>query len=238
MADTHTLAAEPREQRLKQNRPLRAAGKVPGVIYGKQVDAVPVAVVRRDFDRVFHKVGRTQLLDVAVSSESSPRRVLVREVQYNPRENTVLHVDFFQVNLKEKITADVPLVLVGEAPAATRQEGELQQLTNTIKVSCLPTEIPEHIEVDVSGLEALDETIRVSELHVPPECEVLSDPEEVVAKIAHIREVEEEEVVAVEGEEGEGEEGEAAEGAEASAEGEAAAEGGGEGGSEPGSEPG
>jgi large subunit ribosomal protein L25 len=235
MADTHTLAAEPREQRLKQNRPLRAAGKVPGVVYGKEVDSVAVAVVRRDFDRVFHRVGRTQLLDVEISSETTPRRVLIREVQYNPRENTVLHVDFFQVNLKEKITADVPLVMVGEAPAAERKEGELQQLTNTIKVSCLPTEIPEHIEVDVTGLEALDESIRVSDLTVPAECEVLSDPDEVVAKITHIREVEEEEPVVVEGEEGEVAEGEAAEGAEGTAE-----EGGGEGGEqgpEPGSEP-
>ncbi|MFY9614538.1 MAG: 50S ribosomal protein L25 [Candidatus Dormiibacterota bacterium] len=235
MADTHTLAAEPREQRLKQNRPLRAAGKVPGVIYGKAVDSVAVAVARRDFDRVFHKVGRTQLLDVTVG-DSAARRVLVREVQYDPRRNIVQHIDFFQVNLKEKITADVPLVLVGEAPAAERNEGELQQLTNTIKVSCLPTEIPEHIEVDVTGLEELEQSIRVSDLVVPPECEVLSDPDEVVAKIAHIREIEEEEVVEVEGEEGEeGVEGEAAEGAE----GEAATEGGGGGDEspEPGSEP-
>ena len=229
MAETHTLVAEPREQRLKQNRPLRAAGMLPAVIYGKEVDTVSVAVARRDFDRAFHKVGRTQLLDITVSSDGTPHRVLVREVQYNPRTNTVSHVDFFQVNLKQKITADVPLIIVGEAPAAESHEGELQQLANTVKVSCLPADIPEHIEVDVGELAAIDDSIRVSELTVPADCEILSDPEEVVAKIAHIREVEEEEPVVVEGEEGEGEEGEEGE----------AAEGGGEGGespTEPGSE--
>jgi large subunit ribosomal protein L25 len=226
MPDTHLLAAEPREQRLKQNRSLRAAGKVPGVIYGKEVDSVAVAFPRREFDRAFHKVGRTQLLDVTVDAESGPHRVLVREVQYNPRTGVVVHVDFFQVNLKEKITADVPLVIVGEAPAVENKEGELQHTMNTLKVSCLPAEIPEHIEVDVSGLEEIDEAIRVSQLKVPADVEILADPEEVVAKIVHIREVEEEEVEEVEGEEGEAVEGEEAEGAEGEA---APAEGEGEG---------
>jgi large subunit ribosomal protein L25 len=118
---------------------------------------------------------------------------------------------------------------VGEAPAVENKEGELQHTMNTLKVSCLPAEIPEHIEVDVSGLEEIDEAIRVSQLKVPADVEILADPEEVVAKIVHIREVEEEEVEEVEGEEGEAVEGEEAEGAEG-AEGEAApAEGEGEG---------
>jgi large subunit ribosomal protein L25 len=229
MPDTHTLATEQREQRLKQNRSLRAAGNVPGVIYGKELDSVAVAFPRREFDRVFHKVGRTQLLDVAVNTESTPRRVLIREVQYDPRAGVVIHVDFFQVNLKEKITADVPLVIVGTAPAVEQAEGELQHTMNTVKVSCLPAEIPEHIEVDVSGLEAIDDAVRVGQLKVPEDVEILTDPEEVVAKIVHIREVEEEEVVEVEGEEVEGAEGEAAEGAER----EAAAAEGGEGGEAP-----
>jgi large subunit ribosomal protein L25 len=230
MPDTQSLAAELREQRLKQNRSLRAAGKVPGVIYGKEVDTVPVAFPAREFDRAFHKVGRTQLLDVTVDTESGPRRVLVREVQYNLRTGGVLHVDFFQVNLKQKITADVPLIIVGEAPAVENKEGELQHTMNTLKVSCLPAEIPEHIEVDVSGLEEIDEAIRVGQLTVPADVEILTDPEEVVAKIVHIREVEEEEVEEVEGEEGEAVEGEEAEGAEGEA---APAEGEGEGGESP-----
>src|SRR6202022_2887405 len=103
--------------------------------------------------------------------------------------------------------------------------GELQQNVNSLRVSCLPADIPEHIEVDVSGLEAVDESIRVAQLNVPPECHALSDPEEPVVKISVIREVEEEEVVVAEGEEGEAVEGEAAEAAEGAAGGEA---GGGE----------
>jgi large subunit ribosomal protein L25 len=99
-----------------------------------------------------------------------------------------------------------------------RRDGELQQNINSLRVSCLPADIPEHIEVDVSGLEAVDDGIRVGQLNVPPECEVLTDPEELVVKIGVIREVEEEPVVAEEEEAAA--EGEAAEGAEGAAEGE------------------
>jgi large subunit ribosomal protein L25 len=221
MPDTTVLEIAPRTELRKQNRSLRARGEVPGVIYGHRVDPVSVALPRREFERAFHKVGRTQLLDLKMDGEGGSRKVLVREVQYDPRANVVLHVDFYQVNLKEKITADVPVVLVGESPAVQRRDGELQQNVNSLRVSCLPADIPEHIEVDVSGLEAVDDSIRVGQLNVPPECDVLNDPEELVVKISVIREVEEEEVVVAEGEEGEAVEGEAAEGAEGAAGGEA-----------------
>jgi large subunit ribosomal protein L25 len=220
MPDTNTLTIESRPVRRKQNRVLRREGKIPAVIYGHRIDPLSVSLPRREFERAFHKVGKTQLLDLVVDGDT--RKVLVREVQYSPRYGNMLHVDFYQVNLKEKINADVPVVVVGEAPAVQRREGELLQTLNALHVTCLPADIPEHIEVDVSGLEAVDEAIRVGQLTVPPECEVLNDPEDVVVKIAHIKVVVEEEPEVAEGEEAEGEAGEAAEGA--------AAEGGGEGG--------
>jgi large subunit ribosomal protein L25 len=210
MPDTTVLEITPRTELRKQNRALRARGGVPAIIYGHRVDPVPVTLPRREFERAFHKVGRTQLLDLKIDGEGGSRKVLVREVQYDPRANVVIHVDFYQVNLKEKIQADVPVVLVGEAPAVLRRDGELQQNINTLRVSCLPADIPEHIEVDVSGLEEVDDAIRVSQLNVPPDCEILTDPEELVVKIGVIREVEEEPVAVEEGVA----EGEAAEGAE------------------------
>ena len=222
MPDTTVLEITPRTELRKQNRGLRASGGVPGVIYGHRVDPVSVTLPRRAFERAFHRVGRTQLLDLKIDGEGNSRKVLIREVQYDPRVGGVVHVDFYQVNLKEKIAADVPVVLVGESPAVQRRDGELQQNINSLRVSCLPADIPEHVEVDVSGLEAVDEAIRVSQLHVPAEVEILNDPDELVVKVAVIREVEEE-PVAAEGEEAEAAEGEAAEGAEG-----AAAEAGGE----------
>ncbi|MDQ6748023.1 MAG: 50S ribosomal protein L25 [Candidatus Dormibacteraeota bacterium] len=224
MPESSVLSIQPRSELRKRNHAVRARAFIPGVIYGHRVDPVSVSVPRRDFERAFHRAGRTQLLDLQVDGEGRPRKVLVREVQYNPRGGATLHIDFYQVNLKEKIVADVPIVLVGESPAVLRRDGELQQNLHSLKVTCLPADIPEHVEVDVSGMENVEDSIRISELITPADVEVISDPEEVVVKVAVPREVEEEPVV-----EGEGAEGEAAEGAEGE---EPSAESGGDGKSE------
>ena len=151
-------------------------------------------------------------MDLQLDGEARPRKVLVRTVMYNPRGGDPLHIDFYQVNLKEKITADVPIVVVGESPAVQRRDGELAQNLHSLKVNCLPADIPEHIEVDVSKLENVDDSIRISELLIPDEVEVISDPDDVVIKVAPPRVAEVEPVV--EGEVPEGAEGEATEAAE------------------------
>ncbi|HEY8740330.1 MAG TPA: 50S ribosomal protein L25 [Candidatus Dormibacteraeota bacterium] len=216
MPDSSALSIQPRTELRKRNHGLRRQGFIPGVIYGHRVEPVSVSVPRREFERAFHRSGRTQLMDLQIDGEGKPRKVLIREVQYNPRGGSTLHVDFYQVNLKEKIAADVPIVLVGESPAVQRRDGEMAQNLHSLRVSCLPADIPEHIEVDVSRLENVDDSIRISELTVPEEVEVLSDPDDVVVKVAAPRVVEELPVAegeAAEGEAAEGEEGEAAEAA-------------------------
>jgi large subunit ribosomal protein L25 len=216
----------PRTSLRKHVHTLRTAGQVPGVVYGHGIAAAPVSVPLKDFQRAIHRAGKTQLVDLEIEGEDNPRKVLIREVQYGPRQGAVLHVDFYQVNLLEKISADVPVVIVGEAPAVMRHEGELQHTLHAIKVSCLPADIPEHFSVDVGGLEAVDESIRVGQLAIPAGVEVLADPEEVVVKIAHLRVVEEEVAPeAAEEEAAEGEEG-APEGEEPSAESRPSREGG------------
>ena len=212
MPESSVLSIQPRSELRKHSRVLRRAGSIPAVIYGHRVDPVSVSVPRREFERAFHRSGKTQLMDLQLAGEPKPRKVLVRIVQYNPRGGDPIHIDFYQVNLKEKINADVPIVVVGESPAVQRREGELAQNLHSLKVHCLPADIPEHIEVDVSGLENVDDSIRISELTIPDEIEVVSDPEDVVIKVAAPRVAEPEPVA--EGEAAEGAEGEAAEGAE------------------------
>ncbi|MHB8509995.1 MAG: 50S ribosomal protein L25 [Candidatus Dormibacteria bacterium] len=190
MPDNNTLSIEPRTPARKRNRGLRRDGVVPGVIYGHRIDPITVSLPSREFEKAFHHVGRTQLLDLHVNGEAKPRRVLVREVQWSPRGSGVTHVDFYQVNLKEKIHADVPLVLVGESPAVAMRVGELLHNLHSLKVSVLPGDIPEHLEVDVSGLNAVDDGVRVSELTIADGMEVLSDPDEIVVKVTAVREVE------------------------------------------------
>ena len=215
MPESSVLSIQPRSELRKRSRVLRRAGSIPAVIYGHRVDPVAVSVPRREFERAFHRSGRTQLMDLQLDGEGKPRKVLVRIVQYNPRGGEPIHIDFYQVNLKEKITADVPIVVVGESPAVQRRDGELAQNLHSLKVHCLPADIPEHIEVDVSKLENVDDSIRISELSIPDEVEVISDPDDVVIKVAAPRVAEPEPVA--EGEAAEGAEGETAEGAEGEA---------------------
>jgi large subunit ribosomal protein L25 len=162
------------------------------------------------------RAGRTQLIDLSVDGGRA-QKVLVREMQIDPRSNRPIHADFFAVNLLEKLTADVPVVVTGESPAVVDAKiGTLQQLINTLRIECLPADLPAQFTVDVSGLLEIDSGIHVRDITLPEGVALVHiDPDELVVKVAALRIVEEEpEVVAAE-EEGEAAaEGEAAEGAE------------------------
>jgi large subunit ribosomal protein L25 len=186
-----TLKLEPREDRGKHTRALRRDGRLPGVVYGHNVDAVTVAVDGREFVKAFQKVGRNQLLDLQVGDEPV-RKALIREVQRSPRDGDLLHVDFYQVNLTEKIESEVPIELEGEIELVVKGEADLQRGLHALKVECLPTDLPPVITVDLSGLKEIDDEIRVRDLTIPPGCEILDEPDDLIVKVAaHREEVEE-----------------------------------------------
>jgi large subunit ribosomal protein L25 len=187
-------------------RRLRREGLVPAIIYGKGFDALPIAVDARELQRLFAEgVHGTSLLRLHLDGKASRNSpvVMIKEVQRNLLNGQLLNVDFHKISLTEKVTAQVPVVLVGESPAV-RQGGTLEHLLREIQVECLPTEIPDHIEVDASSLE-MGHSIHVSDLQIPPAVTVLTGTEEVVAVMAAPKVVEEvapaEAAVAVEGEE-------------------------------------
>ncbi|MGH7610964.1 MAG: 50S ribosomal protein L25 [Candidatus Dormibacteria bacterium] len=195
---------------------LRRQGLVPGVVYGHKVAPLAVQLPEKEFSRLFHRAGRSHLLQLKVSGERGTRPVLIKELQLNPRTAQANHVDFFQVNLKEKLTVQVPVILQGEPPASKFNIGELLHLVHSLEVSCLPDAIPGELTVDISQLAEIDDAVRISEITLPEGVEFATapDPEEVIAKIAAPRVQEEEGAPAAEAEEGaEGEA--AAEGAEA-----------------------
>lgn len=162
---------------------LRAQGRVPGVVYGHNVKPAPIALDSHEFQRVLARAGRTHLIDLVVD-ESRPHKVLIKEVQFHPRRQGAIHVDLQQVSLKEKLQVEVPVVITGEAPAVKRGEADLLVNVHALRVECLPGDIPESIQVDVSALEEVDLAIRVSEVSVPPGVTVLADPEELIVKAA------------------------------------------------------
>jgi large subunit ribosomal protein L25 len=221
MATTIDLPASTREERGSHNKPLRRDGLVPAVLYGHNVEPRAIATQAAQLHKVWMRAGRTQLIDLSVDGARA-QKVLVREMQIDPRSNRPIHADFFAVNLKEKLTADVPVVITGESPAVVDSKvGTLQQLINTLRIECLPADLPGQFNVDVSGLAEIDSGIHVRDIELPDGVALVHiDPDELVVKVAALRIVEEEAEVAPA--EGEGEapaEGEAAEsGEDASAE--------------------
>ena len=216
------LKVSPREVLGKKVKALRREGVIPANVYGHALESVAIQISKDDLVHLLHSAGRNEIVYLRLDGEEA-RPTFLRQIQRNPVTDAILHVDFYQISLKEKVRMEVRLVMVGTAPAEQTHGGTLLHSLDRVAVEGLPTEIPSVIEVDVSGLDVIDAAIHVRELSVPDEITVLSDPEQVVAKVAPPqveKEPEEEEVEEVEGEVPEGAEGapEAEEGAEPAAE--------------------
>jgi large subunit ribosomal protein L25 len=216
MATTIDLPATTREERGSHNRPLRHQGLVPAVLYGHNVQPRAITAPAALLHRVWMRAGRTQLIDLSVDGGRA-QKVLVREMQIDPRSNKPIHADFFAVNLLEKLTADVPVVVTGESPAVVDSKvGTLQQLINTLRIECLPADLPAQFTIDVSSLTEIDSGIHVRDIELPEGVALVHiDPDELVVKVAALRIVEEEpEVAPAEGEGEAAAEGEAADSSE------------------------
>jgi large subunit ribosomal protein L25 len=209
-----TLAAEHREVTGKAVNRIRKEGRLPGVVFGHGSESANVSVDTHDFEQLRRRVGPNALIDLSVDGSTS-KPVLVQNVQVHPVNRRPLHVDLFAVRMTEELTVDVPLVATGEAEAVTTHGGTLLHPSETIRVRALPDHLPQSIEYSVAALVDFDTVIRVSDLEIPGDVTLLTDPEEIIATVQRPR-VEVEEAPA-EAEPVEGEEGEAApaEGAQA-----------------------
>ena len=185
------LKALPRQPLGKRSRRLVREGKIPAIVYGHNTEPTPIVLDRLEFQKVFVKSGRTHLVDLAIDGRTE--KVLVREIQTHPRRLGPIHVDFYQVNLQEKIEVEVPVHLVGESAAVKRGDADILQPMHSVRIEVLPSEIPEAFEVDLTPLEEIESELRVSELTVPKGVTILDDPEDLVVKIVHKREMKVEE---------------------------------------------
>jgi large subunit ribosomal protein L25 len=186
----------------KKVKRLRAAGWIPAVMFGPDTPSNSIQVEQRDLLRVLHEAGSTALIDLYVDDQATPKAVLAREVQRNPVTGHLLHVDFYQVRLTEKVKTTPRLDFVGKSPLAETGTAVLIHGMNEIEVECLPTDLINSITVDLSVLERMDDNILVSDLIVPPSVTILADPDEVVVSIVPSRmevvEEEEEEEIELE----------------------------------------
>ena len=178
------LKVEKRKVFGKQLKKLRDSGILPGNIYGKDVKSTSVQVPYKEFEKVFKVAGETKLVDVEVDGVTRPS--LIHNIHHDYLNNRALHVDFFQVNLKEKVKTMVPFVIKGEAKAVSDKLGLLLQPLSQVEIEALPTDLPENIEVNVESLAAVGDQITVGEIKAPPGVAVLTDGTQVVAKIGEL----------------------------------------------------
>lgn len=178
------LEVLPREVLGKKVKALRREGLTPGNIYGRGVESRAVQADTPTLVQLLRTAGRNAIVTLTVHGEDAPRSVMMRGVQKHPVTDVILHVDFYQVSLTEKMRAEVPLVLVGTAPAVTELGGILLQSMDRVSVEALPGDIPAHFELDVSRLEKFDDALHVSDLELGPNVTLLSDPEYVIGKVA------------------------------------------------------
>jgi large subunit ribosomal protein L25 len=204
MASPLSLRASQRSELHKHVHALRRRGEVPAVLYGHNVEPLALSTEAKALEKVWHRAGRTHLVDLTVDGGRA-RKVQIRELQVDPRSARLLHADFFAVNLREKLTVDIPIVPLGDSPAVTEQKiGVLQQVMSTVKVECLPGDIPGQLTVDVSGLTEIDQGLHLRDISLPQGVTWAHgvEPDELVVKIAALRvQVEEEEEAAAAAEE-------------------------------------
>lgn len=158
---------------------LRKEGLIPAELYGKGVENLHVSMPEKEFKKVFKEAGENTVVNVLLGEEKYP--VLIQAVSYDPVTDDVQSVDLYRVRMDEKLTVGVPLRFVGVAPAVKEKNGLLVKALQELEVEALPGDIPHDIEVDLSRLEDIDQSIYVRDLRVPANVEVLVEPDTVVA---------------------------------------------------------
>ena len=195
------LTANTREIRGKKVKTLRRQGITPVHVFGHGIEPEALQCDTIDLQKVLAQAGSTGIVGLKIDKSRKKRNVMIREVQREPRSGYLLHVDFYQIRMEEKLKVDVPIILTGEAPALKLKENFLSHELDSLSVECLPDDIPNHIEVDVSILEEADQSIYVEDIVLGKEITVLNNPDQLIAKInvRHVeREIEVEEAEAAE----------------------------------------
>jgi large subunit ribosomal protein L25 len=183
----------------KKNRFLRRQGVTPAHLFGHSLKSQVLQCDTEELKKVVAHAGTTRLVSLKVEGEKEPKNVFVREIQRDALSRQLLHVDFYQVKKGEKMSMDVPIVLVGEAPAMKGKGRIMSRGTVILRIECLPERVPPQIEVDISVLQDTDQAIHVKDIILDPDIIVRDDPELLVAKVSEIViKVEEEKPVAEE----------------------------------------
>ena len=192
--DRIELEVTNREVLGKKVKHLRRQGITPVHVFGHSIQSLALQCDTDKVERLLAQAGRTGLINLKLNEEKEPRTVVIREFDRDWRKGQLLHVDFYQVKMAEEIKLEVPVVLVGEAPALKSKDNMLEHELDTLTIECFPANIPDGIEVDISSLTEPEQAIRVKDIDLDEDITVLNDPELVVVKIGwrRVEKVEEE----------------------------------------------
>lgn len=182
MAESYVIEAQSREIVGKKVSQLRRQGIVPVTVYGPKAQPVNLQVPYRPLQIALMKAGGTNLIQISVDGKSTP--VLAREVQRDILRNDIMHVDFFAVDMTAKISIDVPLHFIGESAAVNSKKGILVTGPTTLSIETLPSHLLNVIEIDISELNEVGDSIHVRDIKLDAEITILNDPEEMIARIS------------------------------------------------------
>lgn len=191
--ETPVLEAEKREITGKRISSLRKQGLLPAIMYGSGVEPQPLELNQLDANKVLIRSSSSTLIELNIGKEI--HHVLVREIQRDVIRRDILHVDFLKVDMDVKINADIPIEFVGEAPAIKNLGGVLVPGISMIEVEALPNDLINSVAVDLTVLEEIDDTITVADLDLGDAISILTEPEEMIARIVYQVEEELEEEV-------------------------------------------
>lgn len=182
--EKHAIKAEIRTVLGRKVKHLRKAGLVPATVYGHKFESLSIQFNGLELGKIYDKVGESGLIELLVGSDKY--NILFRNPQYSPVESEIVHIDCYKVNLKEKISAFIPIELIGEAPAV-KDGNTLVSITDEIEVEALPTELPEKIEIDISILTEVDQMITVEDIKLGDKITILTPADQAIVKVEEPR---------------------------------------------------
>jgi large subunit ribosomal protein L25 len=183
MAEKIELKVEKRDVKGKKVKFLRNKGVVPAHLFGHNLDSIELQSQATALNSVISKAGRTRLINLTIGDSDQNHNVMVREVQKDPIRGDLIHVDFYEVNMAEKIKVEVPIQIVGESPALKIRENMLYQTLSSLHIECLPGKMPDRIQVDISVIKEVEQAVHVKDISLP-DVAILNEPELVIAKVS------------------------------------------------------
>jgi large subunit ribosomal protein L25 len=171
----------------KSNGSLRRQGITPIHVFGNGIESLSLQCDSNEIKKIISHEGATRLIDIQIEKEKNPRSVFIREIQRDSLNGQLLHVDFYQVNKSEKMTAEIPIIFVGEAPAVKSKDNLMEHQLTHIEIEAYPDKMPPHIEIDISNLKQAGDTIHVKDIKFARDISTTADPDQIVVKIIKIK---------------------------------------------------